>query len=85
MPTKAGKPKVGEIWEHRFRLPPDWELQRHQVIVLEVNRGSYWSMRVADNNGIRALWVDAAYWFSKGELIYIGEAGPKTKKRFHLA
>jgi hypothetical protein len=84
MPTPGGKPKVGEIWEHRSSLPPDWKVVKHQVIVLEVNRGSYWSMRVANSKGERALWVDAAYWFSQGDLVYIGEAGPKTRKRFHL-
>ncbi len=85
MPTPTGLPKVGEVWEMREKLPPDWKEDRFRVVILERGRGDYWYLRVADKDGKRHLWVDATYYFSQGKLHYIGNAGPNTRKRLGLA
>ena len=71
MPTPSGLPKVGEVWELRYRLPPDWNDNVNRVTVLERGRGDYWSLRVRDSEGKVHLWVDAAYHFSQGHLRHI--------------
>ena len=38
MPTPSGLPKVGEVWELRYRLPPDWSDNVNRVTVLERGR-----------------------------------------------
>jgi hypothetical protein len=82
MPTATGLPKVGEIWQLTQKFPPDWKPNITKVRVLERGRGDYWSMRVEilEFNGQTPpeyhktkLWVDPAYWFSKGELKYVGK------------
>lgn len=79
MPTPTGLPKVGEIWERTYRLPPDWEPNTVRFEVLSRSGGEYWSMRVrvlspvAEFQNPVQLWVDPAYWFSQGELKFTGE------------
>jgi hypothetical protein len=78
MPTPTGLPKAGEVWERRFRLPPDWQLQTGRVTILERSGGSYWSVRVRlhkpeEHQPPVQLWVDASYWHSKGEFVYVGK------------
>lgn len=83
MPTPTGLPKVGEVWERTIKLPPEWKPFTYSFVVLERSRGDYWSMRVYAN-GSEQLWVDPAYSLARGELRYVGPAGPKTKERLGL-
>jgi hypothetical protein len=86
MPTPTGLPKVGEVWELREKLPPTWEETRLRVVVLSRGSGSYWSLRVSDGSpDNRRLWVDASYYFNRGMLVYIGDAGPNTRKKLGLS
>ena len=80
MPTPGGLPKPGEVWKRTSKLPPDWKPHVTVFKVLERGRGDYWSMRVnvLSINGAtpvynkdRQLWVDCAYWVSKGELEFL--------------
>lgn len=81
MPTPTGLPKVGEIWKRTVRLPPDWKPHVTVFKVLERGRGDYWSMRVImlsidgelppEFHRGPQLWVDCAYWMSKGELEFV--------------
>jgi len=78
MPTPSGLPKAGEVWERTYRLPPDYTPTSYRFTVLERGRGDYWSLRVRlhdpgpHQNPVQ-LFVDPAYWFSQGELTYIGK------------
>lgn len=88
MPNGTGLPKVGEVWERTWKLPPDWKEHRTRFVVLARGRGDYWSLTVAipgDGKFTRKLWVDAAAWFAWGELMYIDKAGPKTRKELGLS
>jgi hypothetical protein len=52
---------------------------------MERGRGDYWSLRVWDPaKNERLLWVAPAYWLRVGWLKYVGQAGPKTRKRLGL-
>jgi len=84
MPTPTGLPKVGEVWERTWSLPPDWKPQTIRFVVLERGRGDYWSLRVYVPGKGRQLWVDPANWFRLGQLKYIGPAGSKTKEKLGL-
>jgi len=85
MPTKrGGLPQVGEVWERTYKAPPDWTPQITRFVVLHRGRGDYWSLRVYIPGAGRKLWVDPAIWFRLGELKYIGEAGPETKRKLSL-
>lgn len=88
MPTPTGLPRVGEVWERTFRLPPEpghkVQIQKIRFVVLERGTGSYWSLRVHTANGDDQLWTDASYWQRNGQLRYIGLAGPETKKKLGL-
>ncbi len=84
MPTPTGLPKVGEVWERRFGYPNS-ETTPIRFVVLERGGGAYWPLRVYIAGKGRVLWVDSAYWFSQGELKYVGPAGPETKKKLGLA
>ena len=75
MPTPTGLPKPGEIWERRVKLPPDWALQTFEVEVIERGTGAYWSLRVKEPSGKISLWVDASYWASRGELVFVRVKG----------
>jgi|HubBroStandDraft_3_1064219.scaffolds.fasta_scaffold42665_3 hypothetical protein len=88
MPTPGGLPKAGEVWERTIKLPPDWTPSVLRFVVLERTGGEYWALRVwvpgkGPGTG-RQLWVDPAYWHQRGELAFIGPAGPKTKAMLHL-
>lgn len=83
MPTPTGLPKVGEIWELAIRIPGR-EVVPQRVVVLERSGGEYWSLRVANAQGRRTLWVDTSYHLQQGWLKYIAPAGPETRKRFGL-
>jgi len=77
MPTPSGLPQRGEVWERRFKLPPDWEENVWRFTVRERGLGELWSMRVklhepGPHQDPNPLWVDCAYWFKQGELHYIG-------------
>jgi len=92
MPTPTGLPKKGEVWEKRTRTratsPTRARYSAVRFVVLERSRGDYWSLRVAirtDQGYRKELFVDPAYWLEQGWLIYIGPAGPETKKRLGLA
>jgi hypothetical protein len=83
MPTPGGLPKAGEVWELQVDVMGDkGPLQR--FVVTERSPGEYWSIRTIDAQGRRNLLVDAPYFLSRGELRYIGVAGPKTKKKLGL-
>jgi hypothetical protein len=86
MPTPTGLPKVGEVWERTFKLPPDWKPNVIRFVVLERGRGEYWSLRVyvPKARNVIQSWVDPAYWFQRGELKYIGPAGPDTRRKLGL-
>jgi hypothetical protein len=84
VPTPTGLPKVGEIWERRFRLPPDWEEEVIRFVVLERSAGDYWSLRVYAQGQGRRFWVDPAYWHSRGELRYIKDAPPELRRAVGL-
>lgn len=86
MPTAiGGLPRRGEVWERRFRFPPGWELNVVRFVVLERSGGDYWSLRVFVPGKGRQLLVDPAYWLSRGELSYVGPAGPQTRKKLGLS
>jgi hypothetical protein len=82
MPTPGGLPKAGEIWERTQRLPTDPQSHTTVFRVIERKPGSYWAIRVQvitidgkpprPPNDQPRLWVDASYWWSKGELRYLG-------------
>jgi hypothetical protein len=87
MPTPGGLPKAGEVWERTFSQPPA-EPVVTRFVVLDRTGGDYWALRVwvpgkGPGTG-RQLWVDPAYWLQRGELAYIGPAGPKTRAMLHL-
>lgn len=88
MPTPGGLPKVGEVWELTRRVfgltPTKTRVQVIRFVVLERGRGDYWSLRVYVPGEGRRLWVDATYYFKRGEFKYIGPAGPETKKKLGL-
>jgi hypothetical protein len=89
MPTPTGLPKVGEVWERTIKLPPDWVPVVTRFVVLERTGGDYWALRVwlparGRRPGRRELWVDPAYSLQRGELAYVGPAGPKTRAMLHL-
>lgn len=82
MPTKVGGlPQRGEVWEWTMKLPPDWNPQVSRFVVLERGSGQFWPLRVMYANGLRQLLVDASYAFTRGDLKYIGPAGPETRKK----
>jgi hypothetical protein len=41
-------------------------------------------MRVFIPGKGRQLWVNPAYYLSRGQLRYIGPAGPETRKKLNL-
>jgi hypothetical protein len=93
MPTPTGLPKPGEVWRRTYSLPPDWIPETVTFIVIRRGRGDYFALwvHVHSVNGEpvapaqqQKLWVDAAYWHSRGELAYVGKAGPETRKRIGL-
>lgn len=78
MPTAGGLPKPGETWRRTYKLPPDWEPHTITFRVIQRGSGSYWSLRVEPldpppkfEHEKRTLWVDASYWFSRGELEFV--------------
>lgn len=84
MPTPTGLPRVGEIWDLEIIIP-DRPRKAQRVVVMERGRGDYWSLRVWDPaKNERLLWVAPAYWLRVGWLKYVGQAGPKTRKRLGL-
>lgn len=83
MPTPAGLPKVGEVWERTVSLPPDWLPYRTRFAVIERGRGDRWSLLVyVPGEGRR--WVNAAAWLARGQLRHIGPAGQKTRRALGL-
>lgn len=88
MPTPGGRPKAGEVWEWTFRVydskPTKTRITKIRFVVLERSRGDYWALRVFIPGQGRKLWVDASYRLSRGELRYIGPAGPETRKELGL-
>jgi hypothetical protein len=83
MPTPRGLPKAGEVWERTIRTPHT-EPATVRAVVLERSRGDYWSLRVYIPGAGPRLWVDPAYWLSRGLLRYIGPAGPQTRRKLNL-
>lgn len=85
MPTASGLPKVGEVWERREKLPPDWAEQVIRFRVTERGTGAYWALRVEILEPVQPprfrnqLWVDASYWFSRGELHLLHEAAMRRR------
>lgn len=88
MPTPAGLPKAGEVWERRYSelvgKPATRETHVTRFVVLHRGRGDYWSLSVFVPPNSRYLWVDASYWLAQNELFYVGPAGPQTKKKLGL-
>jgi hypothetical protein len=85
MPTPAGLPRAGEVWERTIKLPQDAQPETVRFVVLHRNGGEYWSLLVWVPGQGRQLWVDPAYWLAKGWLRYIGTAGPRTRAELGLA
>lgn len=83
MPTPTGLPKVGEVWEHTFKQTGSPDVKR-RFVVMERGRGDYYRLRVyVEGEGLRTF-LEAAYWMSRGELKFIGVAGPKIKAKLGL-
>lgn len=83
MPTRAkGLPIAGEIWERRTTIEDETIVTR--FVVLERGGGDYWSLRVHVVGVGEIFWVDSAYWFSKGQLRYVGSADPVYRKKLGL-
>jgi len=85
MPTPTGLPKVGEVWEQTRCLSPDWKPSVTRFVVLERGLGQRWSLRVYVPGHGRKLWVNGAAWLARGQLRYIGPAGPETKRKLGLS
>jgi hypothetical protein len=79
MPTPTGLPKSGEVWQRM--LPNDIVTK---FVVISRGAGQYWGMRVYVPRQGKMLWVDCSYWFSKGYLKYVGQAGEETRKRLGI-
>ena len=92
MPTATGLPKVGEVWERTNKLPVtgkpgEWDVTVTRFLVLARSGGTNWSLtvHVKGDRQARRLWTEVSYWHSKGDLKYIGQAGPETKKKWGLS
>jgi hypothetical protein len=83
VPTPTGLPRVGEVWELETVVMGD-KGPRQRAVVLARSGGSYWALTVYIPGRGRVLWVDAPYHFGRGELRYIGPAGPETRKKLGL-
>lgn len=86
MPTPAGLPKVGEVWELRKRIPGK-PVVPHRVVIIERSAGSYWSVRVGwkeQGKWQRRLWVDASYHFQQQEFKYVAPAGDNVLRELGL-
>jgi hypothetical protein len=84
MPTPGGLPRAGEVWEATRKLPPDYKPNVTRFVVISRGTGSYWSMRVYTSTGVRRLMLDGAWMLKRGELKFVGPAGPKTRKKLGL-
>lgn len=85
MPTPKGLPKQGEVWEWRHR---DFNTGKDAITLFKVHHrggGLYWSLEVEvlSLDGAKVdlplrarerTWVDASYYFKKGEYTFIKEA-----------